>query len=353
MVFEPPPFHVNRPGLVAPVRIDREGLRGPTRQQARGPNWRASSHGLFVPAFVPVDLPEQRILEAAIRLPVGGGVTGWAALRWLRDTWFDGLASNGRDELPVPLASCAHDIRPQAGVLLSQERLDPKGLVEADGLTLTEPVRSVCYEVRYAADLRSAVVALDMAMFFDLVSLAEVAAYVDPHLNGWTGVPRAREALALADENSWSPQETRMRMTWVIEAGLPHPLCNRPVFDRGGRLLGTPDIFDPAAGVAGEFEGAGHLAGDQRSGDVEREELFRDHGLEIFSVRKGMTRASVVRRMHAARARARALWLPPDRRAWTLTPPPWWIESHTVAQRRALTGPARERMLARRRFLAP
>lgn len=285
-----------------------------------------------------------------MRLPVGGAVTGWAALRWLGAMWFDGLAPNGHDELPVPLVSCAHDIRPQPGILLSQERLNPSGLVEYDGLTVTEAVRSVCFEARYAADLRAAVVALDMAACFDVVSLAEVAAYVDPHLNGWTGVPQVREALALADENSWSPRETYLRLIWVLDAGLPHPLCNRPVFDLGGHLIGTPDLFDTHAGVAGEFEGAVHLAGEQRSEDVEREELFRDHGLESFTVRTGMSRSSVARRMHAARRRA--LWLPKNQRRWTLTPPPWWTATHTVELRRGLTGQARERLLARRRLLA-
>lgn len=351
VTFSPRPFHPNRPQLIAPVRTDPTGRSGPTPRQVRGRAWRRSSRGLHVPATEPTAPLEQRIVEAAATLPPGGAVTGWASLRWYGALWFDGRTPDDRAELPVPLVSCVRDIRPQPGFSLSQERLDPRTVVEVDGLPVTTGVRSVCFEMRYAAGVRAAVAALDMAMFSDVVSLAEVAAYVDPHLNGWTGVPQAREALALAEENSWSPRETAMRLVWVMDAGLPRPLCNRPVFDLHGRLLGTPDLFDPEAGVVGEYDGAVHLDGSQRSTDVTREEVFRDHGLEYFCVVGGdmVNRRAVAARMHAARRRARCQ--SPDRRAWTLTTPHWWTQTHTVALRRALTGPALERVRHRQRRL--
>ena len=36
------------------------------------------------------------------------------------------------------------------------------------------------------------------------------------------------------------------------------PLCNPPVFDLHGKLLGYPDIFDPISGTIGEYDGADH-----------------------------------------------------------------------------------------------
>ena len=115
-----------------------------------------------------------------------------------------------------------------------------------------------------------------------------------------------------------------MRLVWIIDAGLPPPVCNRPIFDLSGRLLGYPDLLDPLAGVVGEYDGADHLARDRRRSDAEREHLFRDHGLEYFELVRGDLQDTprVVRRMHHTRARAR--FLPPDQRAWTLEPPPWW-----------------------------
>ena len=39
---------------------------------------------------------------------------------------------------------------------------------------------------------------------------------------------------------------------------------------------------------------------------------------------------------------------PADLRLWSLTLPPWWTDTSTVAKRRALTGSARERLLRMR-----
>ena len=78
-----------RPGTVWPVGIDPWGTDGPTRGSARGPRYRRTSHGLYVPADVERTV-EQRIVEAAALLHGWGGVTGWAALRWLGGYWFDG-----------------------------------------------------------------------------------------------------------------------------------------------------------------------------------------------------------------------------------------------------------------------
>ena len=115
-----------------------------------------------------------------------------------------------------------------------------------------------------------------------------------------------------------------MRLVWVIDAELPRPLCNRPVFDLAGRLLGYPDLFDPVGGVVGEYDGADHKDIDRHRSDVAREQVFRDHGLEYFAVVAGdlRNRDLVVQRMRNTRRRAR--FLPPGERPWTLTPPPWW-----------------------------
>src|SRR5215207_7110100 len=87
--------------VARPVRIDPAGRTGPTRGAARGPRWRRTAEGLYVPAAVDDALVEQRIVEQGARLH-GGVVTGWAALRLLGGGYFDGLARHGRTRLPVP-----------------------------------------------------------------------------------------------------------------------------------------------------------------------------------------------------------------------------------------------------------
>jgi hypothetical protein len=301
-----PPFHPARPHLVAPVAVDPTGKRGPTRGQAQGSAWRRSSHGLYVPADAPRDLPEQRIVEAAARLPEYGGVTGWAALRWWGGAWFDGLARDGVTELPVTLATGGITISRRQGVRISEERLDPDDLVIHDGLRLTTAVRSAAFEMRYASSERAAVASLDMAAYSDLVSIEEMRPFTEG-LNGWTGVPQERRAVSAADENSWSLQETLMRLVWTQDADRPRPLCNVPVFDRAGRHLGTPDLLDVEAGLVGEYDGALHLAGTKRADDVRREDRLRGVGLEIVTM-LAADRADPVdflQRLHAAYSRAR------------------------------------------------
>lgn len=340
-----------RDGVVHPVRVDAGGVGGPTRMQARGRAWRRTSRGLYVPSSVDGALPEQRIIEAAAVLPDFGGVTGWASLRWAGGVWFDGLARDGRARLPVTLVTGYSDVRnqPAHGIVISQERLGQRDVYVIAGLRSTSLVRSLCFEMRYAADEREAAVVLDMAAYSDLVSIQEIALYAFAH-SGWTGIPQCRDALVLADEDSWSPWETRMRLVWMLDAGFPRPLCNPPIFDRSGQLIGTPDILDPEAGVAGEYDGAVHLDGDRRRHDRSREADFRRVGLEYFTVMSGDSRAETVARMSEARQRAR--WQPESRRAWTLDLPSWWTPTSTVDLRRALDRAQRERLLRLRRRVA-
>lgn len=304
-----------------------------------------------MPSSIDATRVEQRIVEAAALIPPGGGaVTGWAALRWLGGRWFHGADAAG-EPLPVDLAMWSN-VREQQGISLCEERLSPHDVIEVDGLPVTIPVRSVAFAMRYAASFRQAVTAFDMAAFNDLVSKDELVAYAGlaprAGLSGWTGMPACRKGILLADENAWSPQEVGTRLTWEIEAGLPRPLANVPVFDRVGNHIGTPDLLDPTSGVAVEYDGAMHLEGTRRVRDVRREEAFRQVGLECLTVLAGdsSNRPLLVGRMIAARERA--LRLPEDQRRWTIQPPAWWTPTLTVAQRRALTESQRARLLRHR-----
>jgi hypothetical protein len=244
--------------------------------------------------------------------------------------------------LPVTLA--AIDIRPQPGIVPSEERLNAYEIVVHDGLRITQALRSTLFEMRYAGSLWSAVVVADMAAFSDLVSLDELWPYALAH-RGMTGIPQARDAVPLADENTWSPMETIMRLIWMLIAGLPRPLMNQPVFDLQGRHVGTPDLLDIEAGLYGEYDSAYHLEGRRRLKDIAREDAFRRVGLEPVVMIAGQPRDEVAARMVAARERALRLSHP---RSWTIQQPSWWIPTETVAQRRALSDADRLRLLAHR-----
>lgn len=347
MVTTPPrrPLRISRPGLVVPVRTDPTGRSGPTRSQAAGPDWRRTSQGHYVPVHVDSTVPEQRIVEAAVLLPGHGAVTGWASLRWQGGVWFDGFG-RGMVQLPVDLA-LGSDIRNQPGLRVTTEGLPPHEIVDVDGLRVTTAVRSAFFAMRHAYHLREAVAVLDLAACSDLVSIDEMAAYAEAH-PARTGVPQVREALELADENAWSPMEVSTRLIWVVDARLPRPLCNRPVFDLRGRHIGTPDLLDPGAGVVVEYDGSLHLAGERRVVDVRREEAFRRVGLEYLTVLGDhlRDRARTAARMTEVRRRALAARL--TERQWTIEPPSWWTSTVTVEQRRSLSPEQRARWLRHR-----
>jgi hypothetical protein len=212
---------------------------------------------------------------------------------------------------------------------------------------MTVPVRSLDFEMRYAEGLWAAVEAMDMAAYSDLVSIDEAWTYALAN-PGWTGIGQERAALALADENSWSPQETWTRLVWVLVAELSPLRCNRPLFDRHGNFIGTPDLLDEEAGMVVEYEGAVHLDKRQRGIDVKREGVFRRHGLEYLVVVDAdhASRSGLAARMHATRQRA--AFTAPSTRDWTLRPPPWWRPTHSVDLRRALGPQEKERLLGYR-----
>jgi very-short-patch-repair endonuclease len=299
-----------------------------------------------VPSTV-VRTVDQRILEAAAVLPPDhGGVTGWAGLRWAGGYWFDGTGANA-GERAVVLAVGGDNVRSQPGIAVSHERLDPRDLTVIDGLRLTNVVRCVWFEMRYAVDVRAAAVVLSMAAYSDLVSIDELACFAALH-RGWTGAPRCREAVGLAEENAWSPMELEVALVWSIDAALPPLLCNRALFDRRGKLIGTPDLLDVEAGLAIEYDGAHHAELRRRVRDASRSEAFRRHGIETLSVLAPhlQDRSELVRRMHEARGRAR--FEAESARSWTAVPPSWWVPTHTVALRRALSDEERARVLGYR-----
>lgn len=327
-----------RPGLVWPVAADVQGLLGPTPDQARGPHWRRTSRGLYVPAEIDGTRVDQRVVEAGAVLRGWGGVTGWAGLRWSGGVWFDGLEGDGATLAPVPLAvGQNHPVKEQVGMCVSNAGVPPHHQVRVDGLRITTPLRSVTFEMRRAATVLDAARVFAQAAYSDLVSIDELIGFTEFELNAKTGVGTVREAIAQLTENAWSPMEVDMYHHWVETAGCPRPLFNVPVFDLRGRHIATPDLLDPVAGVPGEYAGIVHLLREVRDHDVAREGDVRGVGLEPVTMISAdrYDPDAFVRRLHGAYARAARV--PASDRLWTITQPRWWIDTSTVARRRALT----------------
>lgn len=279
-------------GLTPPVPAGGEG--GPTPDQARGPGWRASSHGLHVPADVDISI-EQRIVEAGARLPIGGMVTGWAAVRLAGAAYFEGR----RRAVPVLLAHASRIRAPGVEVRRTRRPLPSPQL--RFGVPCAPPAVALVHELRLEHDFREMVVMIEMALLARVVTRAEIQEELESAARMHT---RHFDALDLATGECRSAPEVRMMLTWLLDAGCATPLMNRAVLDRDGRQLAVVDLLDVESGVYGEYDGEAHRGRARHRHDVERAEVLRDVGLEGFTIVAGDSVAVQVRRMTAARRRA-------------------------------------------------
>lgn len=303
-------------GLVLPVPVDPAGRSGPTRGQRAGPRWRRTTPGLFVPSHVTDDLVEQRILEQSARMGPSAVITGWAALRLQGGGFFDGLAPDGETRLPVPVAANGERMRRHPGIHLVRDTVPPDETVVVQGIRCASVHRALYDEMRRRRLGREATVAADMVFAAELTSLLRMQTYTLSR-RWFRDIRGVLACLAMADEDSMSPPESRFRMIWEHDARWGRPLCNRAVFDLDGLFLGIPDLLDPRRGVVGEYAGAHHRDRDRHRSDVRREDLFRRAGLEYVETVGGdlSDRQLVVERMQAAESRSGLL-----PRRWCLGP---------------------------------
>jgi hypothetical protein len=320
------PYRPPRP-FVIPVKVDPRGVDGPTPGAARGPRWERVWPGWYVPAGTDRSLPEQRVAEVGVAMHRTGVLTGWASLLLRGGGFFDGRTADGRGRLPVDVA-VPPGCHPRERPVVAYHQAPLRRREAVHGLLCLPAPWATFDAMRLARSTEEAVVALDMASAAGLVTIDELGQVLAarPSWRGVPGVPQAREALALADDGSASPPESRLRLVWVIDAGLPPPLVNVAVHDRSGRFLGIPDLLDPVAGLAVEYDGEDHRSAQRHSDDVDREAGFRSVGLEVTRVtnRDLRDRPRLVDRLLVARRRA--LFLPEADRRWVLGRP--WRPSY-------------------------
>ncbi len=303
---------------------------GVTRDRTRGSAWRRTSRGWFVPADTPTS-PTQRILEAMPVLPPGGALAGWAAAYVLGVDQLDGLDAATMDPLPVPV-HLGRDVgrAAQSGVRVVRERLPAADRRSWHGLPVTTPLRTLFDGGRWAPDLVEAVVFLDVAAHAMELDLGDLEPWCAAGLRR-PGILQLRAALRLADARSASPWESRLRMFYEREARLPRPLVNRPVFDLEENFLGIPDLLDPDAGLATEFDGQDHRGRRQHRSDNHREERLEGVNLTVCRV-DSLDMGEPVSLQERLRAR-HAQGMRRDRGLdrWTLVEPAWWRRRRRAA----------------------
>lgn len=298
--------------LVLPVRIDPTGENGPTAAQARGPYWRRTSQGFYVPARTREDLPEQRIAEAAVRLPAQARITGWAACRLSGANFFDGLDRDGRTRLGVPISVGPRGQMAKQGLKVVYWPIPEEHHATRHGLATVDALWATADAARLASSFAEAVVVVDMMCAAEIVSIRQLCE---------SGLRFAPGVLDAASEHALSPNEVRCRIH--CRAALPGVrwVVNCPIHDLSGRLLGIADLIDLEAGLVVEFDGADHREAARHTRDVVKEDALRRVGLEVVRVtgREVDDEVLVGDRVRAGRARAK--FEPEAQRRWAARPP--------------------------------
>lgn len=145
--------------------------------------------------------------------------------------------------------------RPPGGIVARNERLEEDEITWAGRLPVANPARTAFDLGRYLARAK-AIARLDALMRAAPFSTEEVLVLAKRY-RGARGVQMLKNALPLVDGGAASPRETALRLLYM-DAGLPRPTTQIPIFDTDGRLLRTVDMGWEDFMVASEYDGDQH-----------------------------------------------------------------------------------------------
>lgn len=306
---------------VYPEDLDRSisrgdaSLLGVSWRELSGPLWRSPYRGVHVWSATAPDDPRQRALDAAALLPDHGAVGGWAAAQLGGAVELDGRGLTGTDSQPVMLCLPRDArIRRGPGTRPLRSVLGPEDVTAVAGIQVTRPLRTA-FDIARTSPLDAAVVAIDYLARGRPEFLAELHEYVRAHTH-LRGGHLVGAALRRASCRSRSAGETRLRLFWTCDVGFAEPLVNPWLQDDDGFGLGMPDLLDLEAGLAAEYDGAGHRDPLVHANDNAREESLEDSGLVVvrFTSRDlGPGRRRAKARLLAGRERGRAVRTRPRR----------------------------------------
>jgi len=175
-----------------------------------------------------------------------GVVTGVAASALHSAEWVD-------DDVAIELLwNCT---RPPDGIVVRNERVSDDELTWVAGLPVTTPARTAFDLGRYLKR-GQAIARLDALMRAAPFSVEDVM-LLTKRYKGARGVAKLKAVLPLVDGGAASPQETRLRLLF-IDAGLPRPTTQIPVYDECGRFVRFLDMGWEDFMVGAEYDGDQH-----------------------------------------------------------------------------------------------
>lgn len=175
-------------------------------------------------------------------------VTGVAASAMHGAEWVDA-------DVPIELIYEHTHPYPPAGILTRNERIADDEVVLIDGLPVTTLARTALDLGRHQRR-GQAVARMDALMRAAQFSKEEVLLLAKRY-RGARGVKRLKEALPLVDGGAASPRETWLRLIY-LDAALPPPRTQIPIYDSDGTLLRTVDMGWEDYKVISEYDGDQH-----------------------------------------------------------------------------------------------
>lgn len=247
---------------------------------------------LFRDVYVDPDLE----VTAALRAKAGwlwagrcGVIAGFSAAalhgsRWVDDGRAVELIHDNRHRLP--------------GILTRGDRIEEDEIEVIDGLPVTSPPRTVL-DLGCWYPTMTAVAAIDSLARATDVKTTDVELLVERH-GGRRGIVQARQAVQLFDAGAQSPKESWLRVV-LVQAGLPRPDTQIPVFDEFGEAIAYLDMGWEDVKVAVEYDGDQHRSEKRQfSWDVKRLEMLQRRGWIVIRVLAGDKPAGIIHRVRGA-----------------------------------------------------
>jgi hypothetical protein len=207
----------------------------------------------FRPLYPNVHVPrgkdvslQDRMVGAWLWSKRNGIVTGVAASALHGAEWVD-------DDVPIELLwNCTW---PPDGIVVRNERVGDDELTWVGEVPVATRARTAFDLGRYLKR-GQAIARLDALMRAAAFSVEDVMVLTKRY-KGARGVAQLKAALPLVDGGAASPQETRLRLLF-IDAGLPKPTTQIPVYDEYGEFVRFLDMGWEDYMVGAEYDGDQH-----------------------------------------------------------------------------------------------
>jgi very-short-patch-repair endonuclease len=221
-----------------------------------------------------------------------GVVAGFAAAALHGSKWVD----------DVQVVELIHDNRRSPpGILTHRDRIGEDEIEVVAGMPVTSPARTAldfgCWYPTMAA-----VAGIDALARATEIKAVDVGLLARRYA-GRRGIARARHAADLVDPGAQSPKESWLRVV-LIQAGLPRPRTQIPVFDEVGDVFAYLDMGWEDVKVAVEYDGEQHRSDRaQYRWDLRRLERLQHLGWIVVRVVAGDRPAEIIASVRAALAR--------------------------------------------------